>query len=96
MGHIPMNVSACVDCGINTITLGEFYMVRADVWDQAWRGRRKSYHGKLPGTEILCIGCLERRIGRTLAQSDFTDVPINNPDEDMSDRLRDRLTRCAR
>jgi hypothetical protein len=42
------------------------------------------------GQEILCIGCLEKRIGRTLCRADFTDVPINNPNL-SSDRLRDRL-----
>jgi hypothetical protein len=42
--------------------------------------------------EILCIGCLGRRIGRTLSRDDFTDAPINDPDkEGMSDRLRNRL-----
>jgi hypothetical protein len=52
----------------------------------------KPWHA-LDGQEILCIGCLEKRIGRTLMSSDFTDAPINDPnDPDISDRLRDRLT----
>ena len=42
------------------------YMVKDDVWEQAWCGRRKSWHGKIPGQEILCIGCLEKRLGRTI------------------------------
>jgi hypothetical protein len=64
-----------------------------DVWDQAWAGRRKSWHGKVPGQEILCIGCLEQRLGRTLMRCDFIEAPINDPDDgDKSDRLRDRLT----
>jgi hypothetical protein len=46
-------------------------MVRDEVWEQAWAGRRKAWHGKLPGQEILCIGCLEARIGRTLKRDDF-------------------------
>ena len=63
------------------------------MWEQAWAGRRKAWHGKLPGQEILCIGCLEQRIGRTLVRCDFTDSPINDPHEEtMSARLRDRLT----
>jgi hypothetical protein len=33
----PLIVSACADCGIGTIRLGEWYMVRDDVWEQAWR-----------------------------------------------------------
>ena len=35
-------------------------------WEQAWAGRRKSWHGAVPGQEVLCIGCLEKRVGRTL------------------------------
>ena len=60
----PVVVSQCADCGVGTFTLGEWYMVDDEVWEQAWLCRRKSWHGKLPGTEILCIGCLEKRIGR--------------------------------
>jgi hypothetical protein len=44
--------------------------------------------------EILCIGCLESRIGRTLCRTDFIDVPLNDPNKfQLSDRLRDRLCR---
>jgi hypothetical protein len=49
------------------------------------------WHRKVPGAEILCVGCLEKRIGRELAKADFTEVPINNPDRyAMSVRLRAR------
>jgi hypothetical protein len=81
---IPVVVTACADCGVNTGMIREWYMVNDDVWEQAWSGRRKSYHGKLPGTEILCIGCLEERIGRTLTLHDFIDVPANSLSETMS------------
>ena len=44
------------------------------------------------GQEILCIGCLERRIGRRLCRADFTDLLINDPNRyRLSDRLLDRL-----
>jgi len=87
--------SHCADCGLGTITLGEWYDAKRGVWDSAWAGRRKAYHGKLPGQEILCIGCLERRIGRVLARDDFTDAPINDLGDcsHKSERLRDRLMR---
>jgi hypothetical protein len=70
----PLIVSACADCGIGTIRIGEWYMVQDSVWEQAWAGRRKAWHGKIPGQEILCIGCLEKRLGRTLTAFDFTDA----------------------
>jgi hypothetical protein len=69
---IPTVTSQCADCGLGTITAGEVYMVRDELWEQAWVGRRKSWHGRVPGTEILCLACLEARIGRALVASDFT------------------------
>lgn len=81
----------CEDCGVGTFTAGEYYMVRDELWEQAWAGRRKPWHSL--GREILCIGCLEKRIGRTLKRSDFPDFPVNDPEQDdISDRLRARLT----
>jgi hypothetical protein len=74
----------CTDCGIHTSRRGEVYIVRDDVWERAWRDRRRC-----PLQEILCIGCLEKRIGRTLTKHDFDD--FNHPTKG-SDRLRDRLT----
>ena len=47
----------CADCGFDT-TDNEYYMVRNDVWAQA---------SPLDQHDIfLCIGCLEKRSGRSL------------------------------
>lgn len=89
---VPFCLSNCADCGVGTFTIGEYYMVKDDIWEEAWAGRRKSWTS-LPGQEILCIGCLESRIGRTLMSCDFTDSPVNRDDHDRkSDRLINRLT----
>jgi hypothetical protein len=89
----PLIVSTCADCGVGTIRLGEWYMVNDDVWEQAWAGRRKSWQGRVPGTEILCIACLEQRLGRTLMACDFIDVEVNSPSKhNISERMRDRLS----
>jgi hypothetical protein len=40
----PVVLSSSADCGIGTITLGECYMVKDEVWDQVWFGRRKPWH----------------------------------------------------
>jgi hypothetical protein len=77
-----MSRTDCADCSADTFALGEWYMVKDNVWQQA-------------GMEFgfLCIECLECRLGRTLTASDFTAAPVNNPDRrTKSDRLRDRLT----
>jgi hypothetical protein len=91
----PLHISHCCDCGIGCDTIDEYYMVHDEVWEQAWAGRRKPHHA-LVGQEILCIGCLENRIGRTLFRADFTDCPVNDLRDPKwshrSKRLVDRLT----
>lgn len=75
----------CMDCGRGTP--GEDYMVHRSLWNK--------YVGeKAPG--VLCVGCLETRMGRELWGGDFIHWPINNVEEyPRTDRLRDRLTREA-
>jgi hypothetical protein len=86
----PVCFSNCADCGIDTIEAEEFYMVHDHVWEQAWGQISRG----TPGEQILCIGCLGRRIGRTLTCRDFTDVPLNDPFarvQSASERLFNRL-----
>ena len=54
----------CVDCGKETIH-DEYYMVR----DELWAATRLTGEGGM-----LCLGCLERRIGRPLEWWDFTHI----------------------
>jgi hypothetical protein len=95
----PQCTTNCADCGVGCLTIDEYpYMVRDSVWDLAWVGRRKSWYSRLDcqqiGLEVLCIGCLEKRVGRTLRADDFIPgVPCNDPKQKhISARLRDRLT----
>jgi hypothetical protein len=88
----PVVGTACADCGVGTHTLREWYMVHDTVWDEAWRDRRKWWHA-INGQQVLCIGCLEQRLGRTLTAADFNGAPCNDPNKPcISARLRDRLT----
>ena len=68
----------CVDCNVNTNEIDEYYMVTSDVWP-------------LEGNGMLCIGCLEQRIGRQLTPADFTSVLVNR-DCKQSARLASRLS----
>jgi hypothetical protein len=55
-------------------------------------------YGKLPlktSGAMLCIGCLEARLGGKLVASDFPDYPINMGVFPQSTRLRNRLTNSA-
>jgi hypothetical protein len=81
---------ACADCGYDTIS-DEYYMVRNAVWERALGHPIPNFDDT-----ILCIGCLERRIGRTLTRYDFTNCPLNKDDPDWSERLRDRRKRGRR
>lgn len=72
----------CCGCGMDVCTAGELYMVHDHVWAAA-------------GTcqcAVLCVGCLEARLGRQLTAGDFSDWPVNDPAQcHHSDRLRARL-----
>lgn len=72
----------CLDCKRDTGQLGEHYFVNTELWMKAV--------GSNQG--MLCVGCLESRIGRKLVASDFTDCYINDPRKNpMSNRLKERL-----
>lgn len=59
----------CKDCGKNTISSSDYYMVNNNIW--------KKY-----GVDgMLCLKCLERRIGRKLVFEDFTDCLLNRNNE---------------
>jgi hypothetical protein len=57
---------ACIDCGVNTSTIGEYYTVSDNVWAEAIGSPSPDGHNGM-----LCIGCLEKRIGRCLMPCDF-------------------------
>jgi hypothetical protein len=89
----PVVLSRCADCDVGTIVACERYMVKDELWAQAWEGRCKRWQ-RAPGQMVLCVGCLEQRLGRELCATDFTDAPLNHPDQShMSRRLLDRLKR---
>ena len=73
------NPFACVDCRVDTNRIDEYYAVRDDVWPLA----------RLGG--MLCVGCLERRIGRRLAPGDFIHRSREAFPWPASPRLADRL-----
>jgi len=52
----------CVACGKDTNKSGEYYMVRDKVWAASGLG---------PHDGMLCLRCLERRIGREINIEDF-------------------------
>jgi hypothetical protein len=95
MTQWPVVLGRCADCDVGTRSINEYYMVHDHVWEQAWAGRLKSWH-ELDGQQVLCIGCLEKRLGRKLTRYDFTDAPVNDRTQSfISRRMRNRLWRVA-
>ena len=78
---LPVSPDDCLDCGIGTHAAGEYYMCIEAVWLEAH-----------PADEgMLCVGCVEQRLGRRLTRLDFADVPLNRSDWAKSSRLLARL-----
>jgi hypothetical protein len=55
----------CLDCDLDTIKAGHYYMVRDELWAAS---------GVAPSGGMLCLGCLEGRLGRELEHADFTAI----------------------
>lgn len=71
----------CLDCGVNTSAIDEYYMVYDEVWLEA----------NPVDCGMLCIVCLEKRLGRLLTAKDFTGYPINS-EFNKSELLKARMT----
>jgi len=70
-----------------TLCNDEYYMVDNGVWEVATED--------FGGHGMLCIGCLEARLGGKLVASDFPDYPINKGVFPQSPRLQNRFTNGA-
>lgn len=73
----------CLDCKIDTGKAGEHYMLV----DKTWALVHNSNKG------MICVGCVEKRLGRKLNSSDFNDSHVNRikPGEYKSTRLMERI-----
>ena len=62
------SLSLCLDCKRDTSEIDEYYTLKDEVWAEA--------NPDIDG--MLCIACIEKRIGRQLTAADFpSDVPLN-------------------
>jgi hypothetical protein len=66
----------CDDCDVDCSVLNENYMVEDELWPA--------------DAGVLCVGCLERRLGRTLTRADFNLRPKWH-ELPLSPRLEERL-----
>jgi len=88
--------SPCCGCGVNIHEAHEYYHVHNGVWAEAGACKRS----------LLCIGCLEDRLGRELTRADFSDAGVNHDEyyrypvgtrqrRIRSARFADRLARTS-
>ena len=71
----------CADCSVNTLEINEYYSVHNNLWKEAIKiepilnEKERKKNGKWT---MLCIGCLEQRLGRELTCEDFRkDASVN-------------------
>src|SRR5262249_51890611 len=79
----PLVSFDCIDCGGDYDEFG--YMITDAVWAAS---------GLVPNGGLLCIGCIERRLGRRLTRADFKLTAFRGVNEQPSSRslrLRNRL-----
>ena len=82
-----MSTLICLDCRGDLREIGEYYMVHKEVWAAAFKN-----DGKVLWNVNLCIGCLEKRLGRKLTPEDFTDNLVNRLClSERSSRQRNRV-----
>lgn len=70
----------CKDCGIDVEAAGEYCMLFMPVWMEA-----------SAGADMLCIGCIENRLGRRLTRADFDMHYQQNSKPGKSARMMDRM-----
>ena len=72
----------CADCGNNLHHLNEYwYKVKSEIWLTVAKS-----------SDLLCIGCLEKRLNRRLQPIDFSNDPMNHKKlRNKSARLLNRL-----
>lgn len=74
----------CDDCGQHVAAMKEYaYMLRNEIWKS------------IGSPDKLCVGCVEKRLGRRLQKSDFEwSWPLTSSskyDNQRSERLLDRM-----
>lgn len=78
----------CKDCGVDIHSINELCYINDALWKYVC-----SRKPEIDTRYVLCIGCIEKRLGRQLTPNDFVSCELNGHDfgRPKSDRLKDRL-----
>jgi hypothetical protein len=67
--------TACRDCGVDTFEINEYYMLLNEIWQECIPEEKSA---------LLCIKCVEKRLGRKLTSADFSVCPLNTHPADVT------------
>ena len=75
----------CADCDVDTYINQQYYVLHDELWEQV-----------APRVDsMLCLNCVEIRLGRLLNKGDFASVPLNQQQASVCPELFARLHRTA-
>ncbi len=92
----------CVDCDQATVSCSappftpcspEYNCAHDGTWE--WYMLTDEVWALIGNPDCLCIGCVEKRLGRPLNAGDFADLPINEPHRYDTPRLTAARSRSA-
>lgn len=64
-----------MECHINTLGTGHYYILKNNLWVEI---TSRKFKGHLGETGMLCLNCVEKRLGRRLVPEDFDlTIPVN-------------------
>lgn len=73
--QIKKSLWKCMECHVNTLGTSHYYMVRNELWKEI---TSKKFKGHLHEKGMLCLNCVEKRLGRKLTLDDFDlNIPVN-------------------
>jgi len=85
----------CKDCGVDVVSIREYcFVLRYDIWSSLCISNKLSLWNSISHVRFLCVGCIEKRLGRDLKPSNFDwiNAPINGFRRFVkSTRLKDRM-----
>lgn len=85
----------CKDCDVDTADIDEYVMIDEALWESCITEEERENPSEERNRLMLCVGCIEKRLGRKLTSHDFpTDIPLNwsTVDHTESVRLQNRMT----
>ena len=94
--RVLLGTALCCDCGVDTTEAGDIRAVHSQRRGLESRGMQPgaiNSNNELIGGGFLCVGCIEKRLGRRLTIDDITPIciPLALGSPWNTERLRSRM-----